>query len=252
MWRFLVTEPALAAANMALDAGLLDRASATGESVLRLYSWAVPTLSFGRHESVAGLFRAEDLAAAGMEAVRRPTGGRVLLHDHEATYSVSAPVVEGEPLKASYAQINALLVAALGRLGVDAREAPASPVRRPGGAACFAEPNAGELVVHGRKLVGSAQFRERGAFVQHGSILFADDQSRITALARRPMTPSIPAAALDDLLGRSASRADVAQALRWALEQQGETVEVLEPDDAWQWAAPHRARYESPEWTWRR
>ena len=144
MWRFLLTDPADAAANMALDAGLLDRAAATGESVLRVYSWAAPTLSFGRHESVRGVFRPQDLAAAGMQVVRRPTGGRVLLHDHEATYSVAAPVVDGEPLKASYARINALLLHALAHLGVFATEAPSNPVRRPGGAPCFAEPNAGE------------------------------------------------------------------------------------------------------------
>ncbi len=252
MWRFLLTDPADAAANMALDAGLLDRAAATGESVLRVYSWATPTLSFGRHESVKGLFRETDIATAGMQAVRRPTGGRVLLHHHEATYSVTAPVVDGEPLKASYGRINALLLLALTQLGVDATEAPASPVRRPGGAPCFAEPNAGELIVDGRKLVGSAQLRERGALLQHGSILFADDQARITALATRPMTPSIPAAALGELLGRWPSVSEVARALRWALEQREGTVEWLEPEEAWRWAVPHRARFDSLEWTWRR
>lgn len=252
MWRFLLTEPADAAANMALDAGLLDRAAATGESVLRVYSWAVPTLSFGRHESVRGLFRPEDIAAAGMQVVRRPTGGRVLLHDHEATYSVSAPVAEGEPLRTSYSRINGLLLIALEQLGVDATEAPASPVRRPGGAACFAEPNAGELIVDGRKLVGSAQYRERGAFVQHGSILFDDDQPRIAPLAARPMTPSIPAATLTELLGRWPSVLEVANALRWALEAREGTVAWLDPDEAWRWAIPHRPRYDSLEWTWRR
>lgn len=237
---------------MALDAGLLDRAATTGESVLRVYSWAVPTLSFGRHESVVGLFRADLLAAAGIAAVRRPTGGRVLLHHHEATYSVAAPVRDREPLPVTYGRINTLLVRALGRLGVDASVAPRSPVRRPGGAACFAEPNAGELVASGRKLVGSAQFRDRGGFVQHGSVLLDDDQARIATLAVRPMTPSTPAAALNRLLDRTLSVAEVAAAMRWALEQDVGRVEPLEPDEAWPWAAPHLAHYESTEWTWRR
>jgi lipoate-protein ligase A len=201
---------------------------------------------------VKGLFRAEDIAAAGMQAVRRPTGGRVLLHQHEATYSVSAPVVDGEPLKVSYARINALLLTALEQLGVDATEADPTPVRRPGGAACFAEPNTGELVVDGRKLVGSAQYRDQGAFVQHGSILFDDDQPRIAPLAVAPMTPSIPAATLSALLGRWPSVREVALALRWALEEREGPVPYLEAEEAWRWADPHRARYDSLEWTWRR
>jgi lipoate-protein ligase A len=251
-WRFLLTEPAAAAANMALDAGLIDRAAATGEAVVRVYSWARPTLSFGRHESVNALFRPADLEAAGLAVVRRPTGGRVLLHDHEATYSVTAPVDEGEPLKRSYERINRLLVLALEQLGVDAVTAPPTPVRRPGDAACFAEPSAGELVVNGRKLVGSAQVRERGALLQHGSILFTDQQSRITALAVRPMTPSVPAAALGELLGRAPSVHEVAHALRGAVAQEHGAVEFLDTAEAWSWAQPHRARYDSLEWTWRR
>src|ERR1019366_7834122 len=101
-------------------------------------------------------------------AVRRPTGGRVLMHHHEVTSSVTAPAPEDERLKESYRRINAILVAALSRLGVHVSAAPVSTPRRPGGAACFAEPSAGELVVDGRKLVGSAQVRERGALLQHG------------------------------------------------------------------------------------
>lgn len=237
---------------MALDAGLLDRAAATGESVMRVYSWAMPTLSFGRHESAAKLFRARELAAAGFETVRRPTGGRVLLHDDEATYSVTAPVIDGEPLNRSYERINTLLLAALAQLGIEASIAAERRASRPGDAACFAEPSPGELVVNGRKLVGSAQVRERGALLQHGSILFSDDQSRITTLAVRPMTPSAPASALRALLGRAPSVNEVAHALRRAVEQSFGAAEWLEPSEAWSWAAPHRARFDSLEWTWRR
>ena len=129
--------------------------------MLRVYGWSRPTLSFGRHESVRGRFTAEQLERENVGAVRRPTGGRVLMHDREVTYSVTAPAPDDERLKESYRRINAMLIAALARLGVPVVEAATqSAARRPGGAACFAEPSAGELVVGNRKLVGSAQLRE--------------------------------------------------------------------------------------------
>src|SRR5271170_4312967 len=159
-WRFLDSGKLDGAEQMSLDAGLMERARETGEAVLRVYGWSRPTLSFGRHESVRGRFIPERLEQEEVDAVRRPTGGRVLLHDREVTYSVTAPAREDERLKESYRRINGILMDALARLGVRVAEAPAAQPRRPGGAACFAEPSAGELVVNGRKLVGSAQVRE--------------------------------------------------------------------------------------------
>lgn len=251
-WRFLDSGAFDGAEQMALDAGLMDRARDTGEAVLRVYEWARPTLSFGRHESALGQFAPEVLEREDVGAVRRPTGGRVLLHDHEVTYSVTAPAPGAEPWRESYRGINAILIAALDRLGVAVAEAPPSPMRRPGGAPCFAEPAAGELVVEGRKLVGSAQFRERGALLQHGSILLDDDQPRIAALASRPLTPALPAATLCACLGRTVAYAEVRDALLAALAGVAGAPAALGADEAARFAAPHRARYASPGWTWRR
>lgn len=250
-WRFLDSGALGGAEQMALDAGLLDRARETGEAVLRVYGWARPTLSFGRHESVRGRFAPASLASARVDAVRRPTGGRVLLHHREVTYSVTAPAPDGERLAESYGRINALLTAALARLGVPVRAAPAGTPRRPGGAACFAEPSAGELVVDGRKLVGSAQLRERGALLQHGSILVDDDQPRIAELAAHPITPARPAATLRACLGRAPHYAEVRDALCAALAESEADLTPLGAADAAPFAARHRARYASAEWTWR-
>ncbi len=163
LWRFLDSGALDGAEQMSLDAGLMDRARQTGEAVLRVYGWSRPTLSFGRHESVRGRFTPEQLERENVGAVRRPTGGRVLMHDREVTYSVTAPAADDERLKQSYRRINAMLIAALARLSVPVVEAtPQTTARRPGGAACFAEPSAGELVIGTRKLVGSAQLRESG------------------------------------------------------------------------------------------
>jgi lipoate-protein ligase A len=252
LWRFLDSGALDGAEQMALDAGLMDRARQTGEAVLRVYRWPRPTLSFGRHESVRGRFSPERLELENVGAVRRPTGGRVLMHDREVTYSVTAPAPDGQRLKESYRHINAMLISAIARLGVPVTEAqPLTAPRRPGGAACFAEPSKGELVIGDRKLVGSAQLRENGALLQHGSILIDDDQSRIARLAMQPVAAAAPAATLRAALGRAPEYNEVRDALRAALAGiEGEPL-TLDCHEASQFAAPHRARFTSAEWTWR-
>jgi lipoate-protein ligase A len=255
IWRFLDSGALDGAEQMSIDAGLMDRARETGEAVLRVYAWNAPTLSFGRHESVRGRFARDALAREKVSAVRRPTGGRVLLHDREVTYSVTAPTAQHERLRESYRRINALLMAALARLGVPVAEAAPSTPRRPGGVACFAEPSAGELVVDGRKLVGSAQLRERGALLQHGSILIDDDQPRLAQLSAQelvsPLVLPLPAATLRACLGRAPAYNEVCDSLRAALaDAEGEPV-PLTSDEAARFAEPHRERFASTQWTWR-
>jgi lipoate-protein ligase A len=237
---------------MAVDAGLMARARATGESTLRMYGWRRPTLSFGRHESVRARFSPETLERHGVDAVRRPTGGRVLLHEGEVTYSVTAPAADGESVREGFARINHLLMAALARLGVHVGEAPHGRPLRPGRDACFAEPSAGELVVDGRKLVASAQRRDSGALLQHGSILLSDCQHRITAFASVPMSAPAPAATLELALGRVVGRDEVRDALRAALEAEVGEVRSLDAGEAAEHARPFLTRYADPEWTWRR
>ena len=98
-WRWLESAAAPGAEQMAVDAGLLARARETGEATVRIFAWTRPTLSFGRHETVRDRFSAEALEAHGVDAVRRPTGGRVLLHEGEVTYSVTAPAPDDEPIR---------------------------------------------------------------------------------------------------------------------------------------------------------
>ena len=237
---------------MAVDAGLMARARDTGEATFRVYGWRRPTLSFGRHESVRTRFSPDALERHGVDAVRRPTGGRVLLHEGEVTYSVTAPAADGETIREAFARINRLLMSALGRLGVDVGEAPRGRPLRPGRDACFAEPSAGELVTDGRKLVASAQRREAGALLQHGSILLRDCQRRIPDLASAPMAAPAPASTLERALGRAVARGEVHAALRAALEAGGGDVRGLDPAEASEYAGPFLARFSDPEWTWRR
>lgn len=248
-WRVLVTAPMDGAANMALDEALMARAGDTGEAVLRVYGWSRPTLSLGRNQTAKGRYDLPRALACGIDIVRRPTGGRAVLHDHEVTYSVTAPAGPLGSLHESYATINRLLIMGLQALGVAAREADARGVApRPGVAPCFTVPVRGEIVVGARKLVGSAQIRENGTLLQHGSILIDDDQAMASTLLLEPTTAPPPTATLRALLGRAPSLEEVADALSAALP----SARRLTIDPALDSAAQSASeRYRSAEWTWR-
>jgi lipoyl(octanoyl) transferase len=234
-WRLLLAAPRSGAENMARDSALQARAARTGETVFSIYSWARPTLSFGRHQPAAGLYDIDKIRSANVDVVRRPTGGRAILHDREVTYSVTSPVRDAEPLRETYARINRILFDGLNRLGVDVELA--SPTERapaPSVRPCFVTPGEGELVARGSKLVGSAQWRDEGALLQHGSILVDDDQSSLPSFAASATGASgneIPRpATLHELLGRSPAIDEVAGAMFDAVRSR-EDDEAIEMDE---------------------
>ncbi len=241
---------------MARDSGLMDRARETRESVFTVYGWTRPTLSLGRNQHARNCYDLDAIATRGIDVVRRPTGGRALLHHREVTYSVAAPVTGDESLASSYRRINTILLEGLRRLGVDAAES-SSDLRmpEPGALPCFALPANGELVSGGAKLVGSAQVRENGALLQHGSILIEDDQPLIAnLLASGNESDELPqAATLTGALGRSPTIEEVASYLFDAVRQlEDRGASHLDLADTENFTAPHLGRYESEWWTWRR
>jgi lipoate-protein ligase A len=256
-WRLLVTPPASGAVNMALDEALMERARETREWVLRVYSWSRPTISLGRNQTARGCYDLTRIRELDLDVVRRPTGGRAILHHREITYSVTAPASDAGELRESYSRINRLLLGALNTLGAHAEVA--SDRRRsvrPGMAPCFDEPSPGELVLGGRKLAGSAQWRADGALLQHGSILIADDQSLLGTLGSA-VTHVIPRpATLTDALGRAPTVVETADALCGAIRilEDADVSEIrFDADD--QLRARTSAlvvRYEDDHWTWRR
>ncbi len=184
-WRFLDTGPASGADNMAMDEKLLAEASkGSAVPVLRFYTWDPPAVSLGRFQDETSSVNAEACGKHGFDIVRRITGGRAVLHRHELTYSVIAPVgnqLFPNDVLGTYKVIASGLLAGLIRLGVPAEMV--SPTgnraemvnRDPKEPACFSSPSWYEILVHGRKIVGSAQRRLAGAFLQHGSILIDYD-----------------------------------------------------------------------------
>lgn len=278
--------PGPGAWNMALDEALMAGAR-HGLVTLRFYRWDPPCLSFGRNERARGAYDPGAAAGRGVDLVRRPTGGRAVYHHRELTYSLTAPSGAWGGLREVYGRINRALGRGLRSLGVVA--SPASTARRVPGAgksrlrwrlgaaggaggisprACFGEPAPGEVTVDGRKLVGSAQWRLRGALLQHGSILLHDDQLRVDELRRavdvRGLPPRggiatagtvvAPAVSLAELCTPPPPLKRLVRALTGGFEEEfglRASPGMVTPEER---RAARRLvrRYSSPEWTWRR
>lgn len=253
-------DPARGAINMAVDAALLDSVQRRGRPVLRLYTWQPACLSLGRNQRASGIYDPGRAVAAGIDIVRRPTGGLAVLHDHELTYCILAPLTLLGGPRAAYERINRALVEALRALGVAAGQAEGTRSRGPTHGAsdpCFQAPAPGEVVALERKLVGSAQRCERGALLQHGSILLGGSQGRVRDLLTDPGdAPAVPdgSVALGELLPAAPAAAAVATAVCHGFERVFGT--RLAPDALT--AAEHDsmgkliAHFDSPDWTWRR
>jgi lipoate-protein ligase A len=219
-WRLIHSRAADGATNMAIDEAIL-RAVGSGHAppTLRLYAWAPPCLSLGRGQPVDDVDR-QALQAAGYDLVRRPTGGRAILHIDELTYSVIA--AEDEPRVAggvveSYRRLSAGLVRGLERLGVvDIVADERSGNRNAEGPVCFEMPSDYEITVGRRKLVGSAQMRAQGVVLQHGALPLCGDIARICPLLASHPDPTrvrARAVAVDEVLGRPVSWDEAAGAL---------------------------------------
>lgn len=225
-WRLIIHDPAPGAWNMAVDEAMAQ-AAATGYAppTLRFYAWAPPCLSLGRHQPYDEA-DVERCRARGVDVVRRPTGGRAILHTDELTYSVAAapsePIVAGAVMDA-YHRISGGLVAGLRLLGVPAEEAPGSNRAGPDvSAACFEVPSAYEITAKGRKLMGSAQSRRVDSVLQHGSLPLCGDVARIVDYLaigsdeeRQTLRQALAARAttVEELLGRQVRFREAAETM---------------------------------------
>ncbi len=237
---------------MALDHALA-MASRPGEGVVRLYQWASPTVSFGRNEPARGVYDAEEGARRGVAFVRRPTGGRAVLHDAELTYAVVAPDRTLGGPRGLYRKVHEGLALGLRLLGIDARVEDGGAALTPDAGPCFKVPAPGEIVAAGRKLVGSAQVRLGSALLQHGSVILDGDQSLLLELAGGAVEVAAPATVRE--LAGEVPVAEVADALLDGLERalggrwEVGTYRSGELADA-DWL--EKERYADAAWTWSR
>ncbi len=228
-WRLLPTDIATGAANMALDEAILAAVTeGSSPPTLRFYGWAPPCLSLGRTQPAADVDWVA-CQAMGADVVRRPTGGRAILHTDELTYClvtldsdlrVAGGVLEG------YRRLSAGLLAGLALLGAEATQASPRQGAGPRSATdpspvCFEAASDYEILAAGRKLIGSAQFRARGGVLQHGTLPLHGDLARILhllALSSQPREEerrrlACHAITLEELLGRIVPLDEAADAL---------------------------------------
>ncbi len=267
-FRLMLSPPAPGARQMAYDEALLEACAADPHGftpVLRLYAFEPPCLSIGRFQAITDV----DLAACrrdGIDVVRRPTGGRAVLHARDLTYAVVAP--EAGPVFAggvrrSVERIGAVLLDAVRRLGItDAAIAERRVgVRAARRADCFASAGAYEVAVRGRKLAGSAQVRRNGAALQHGTLRLSDgagdagrylrERAASVAVVREPeMVPASLSSVAGRAIGFDEAAITVVAAFSSVLGEK-DSPGYLTPWEIAR-AAELEQRFAAPEWTARR
>lgn len=196
VWRFIDSGNCSPSFNMALDEALLDwHSEGKIPPVIRFYGWEPATLSIGYFQKVEKEINLEAVKAHGLGFVRRPTGGRGVLHEHELTYSVIVSEDHPEMPKTvteAYRVISEGILKGFHQLGLEAyfavpkTDEERSALKDPRSAVCFDAPSWYELVVEGRKVAGSAQTRQKGVILQHGSILLDLDEDKLFSLFKYP------------------------------------------------------------------
>ena len=255
--------------NMAVDSAIVDAvASAQQPPTLRLYGWHPFCLSLGYGQRARDV-DAGALAARGWDLVRRPSGGKAILHGDELTYSLCLPLDHALALGdvvASYRRISRGLLGALDRLGLAATAGHQGDATSGAGdgPVCFVMPSHYEIKVDGRKLIGSAQLRRKGVLLQHGSLPLTGDLGRIChglafecEAARQAQRQSVRqrAITLEQASGQARTWHDVADAFLHGFSQSLDL--SLAPGQLSQREfasanAYQRERYASSAWTLKR
>jgi lipoyl(octanoyl) transferase len=195
-WRFIDSGNCSPSYNMALDEALLDwHSEGKTPPTIRFYGWDPATLSVGYFQKVEKEINMDAVKEHGLGFVRRPTGGRGVLHDEELTYSVIVSEDHPEMPKTvteAYRVISEGILKGFQGLGLEAYFAVPKTaeeregLKNPRSAVCFDAPSWYELVVEGRKVAGSAQTRQKGVILQHGSILLDLDEDKLFSLFKYP------------------------------------------------------------------
>jgi lipoyl(octanoyl) transferase len=274
VWRYIDSGNGSAAFNMALDEALLDWHS-VGKTppIIRFYGWDPASLSIGYFQKIEKEIDMEAVKRHGLGFVRRPTGGRGVLHEHELTYSVI--VSEEHPempqtVTEAYRVISEGVLRGFQNLGLEAyfavprTDEERNALKSPRSAVCFDAPSWYELVVEGRKVAGSAQTRQKGVILQHGAILLDLDEDKLFSLFKYPNDRvkermqkafKTKAVAIKEISGRSVSMEEAKHAFKEGFEE-GLNIE-LEPytltDEELDYVHNlAKSKYESDEWNFKR
>ena len=219
-WKLIIDKiPLKGSFNMAVDEYLLHSLEEDSQTYLRFYQWEKPTVSLGYSQNIGEVSNLDYCLGNGIDIVRRITGGKLVLHHHEITYSVCSSDNKTFPprLSDSYRLISEALIHGLKKMGINsylASEAPASYVK--GNMPCFSYPARNEIEVDGKKIVGSAQKRLGTRFIQHGSIPVGDNGGLLELVSSlKGGEGKVRMTSLSQVLGRKVS-------FEWAVERLGE------------------------------
>ena len=249
-WRLILSSPLDGPTNMAIDEAILSAVSENqSPPTLRFFAWTPPCLSLGYAQPVGDVDR-ERLRGLGWDLVRRPTGGRAILHTAELTYSVIAPMSEPRVVGGvieSYRQLSAGLMQGVELLGLNVRaeknpkssqtpeaerrgqipnpnlQSPNHPITLSPNPVCFEAASDYEITANGRKLLGSAQVRKQGVVLQHGTLPLTGDVARIVEVlrvdsekerARLRERVHRRATTVEEVLGRAVTWAEAVAALQ--------------------------------------
>jgi lipoyl(octanoyl) transferase len=274
VWRFIDSGACSPAFNMALDETLLDwHSQGKIPPTIRFYGWNPPTLSIGYFQKVDKEINMDSVKKHNLGFVRRPTGGRGVLHDLELTYSVI--VSEDHPkmpktVTEAYRVISEGILKGFHYLGLEAyfavpkTDEEKDSLKNPRSAVCFDAPSWYELVVEGRKVAGSAQTRQKGVILQHGSILLDLDEDKLFSLFQYPservkerMQKAFKnkAVAINDISSRRITLSEAKEAFRKGFSD-GLNIQLkpyeLTPEELEIVSRLAKNRYESDEWNYKR
>jgi lipoate-protein ligase A len=218
-FRLILSGPGSPARNMALDEALFRGVIEGGRPCLRFYAWDPPGLSLGRLQRDLTGIDLDFCRRSGIPVVRRRTGGRAVLHYQELTYSIICRHEHpfGSGVVETYARIAAALTAGLAKLGARVETEGVKERAGIGSPNCFSAPSRWEITWRGRKLVGSAQRRDPGGFLQHGSILLSLDRDLWQGVF--PGGLSGRGVGLDEILGRPVDSGMLVLSLRAGFEE---------------------------------
>lgn len=180
VWRYVDTGICSATYNMAVDEAMMATCNTLQQPILRIYGWH-EAVSFGKFSKVHESIDSEQLATGNIEYVRRPTGGGILLHGHDLSYTVLVPktLLQGRSVKESYEYLCRFLFHFYERLGLKAVFAKDAEVAlREHATLCLSANEPHDIMIEGRKMGGNAQWHTRSCVLQHGTVPMIFDTSR--------------------------------------------------------------------------
>ena len=221
-WQFIISKPAPGRDNMALDLKLFKEEA---QPTIRIYSWANKCVSVGYGQEVDRLLGSSVAGELGWEIVKRPTGGGIVFHNEaEVTFAVVCGVDElPAGLLPSYYKISEAVVYALKQIGVEAElqtsnSKPQGNYQPQTANLCFAYPAEYEIVCQGKKIVGSAQKRNRDKLLQQGSIFVRNPGAEILQMLKNS-DEEVNAISVEEVLGKTVSFEEMAEALKIGLKK---------------------------------